>query len=366
MMPTSAPPPPSRGAIASAHNGRPTLDQVALRAGVSRATVSRVINRAKSVDPQLVQIVNKAVVELNYVPNQAARALMTRRTDTVALIAAEPHTKVFGDPFFSAIVRGVNQELSRAGVQMVLSMAQGLEDMHRVETYLQAGHVDGALLISEHNHLDVIPHITRAGVPLVVGGRPLHPNDQVTYVDHDNHRGGALAAQRLVSIGRQHIGTITGPQDMAAGVDRWTGFRDALDDPLDLELVEEGDFTTNQAREATHRLLTRRPDVDALFVGSDLMALGSLAALRELGKRVPADVAVIGFDDADIAAVAAPPLTTIRQRTADQGRLMAQLLLRSLGQEIADPMPELTEPPRGGVRPGAHVLDVELVVRETA
>lgn len=360
-MPTSQPAAPGRRTQGTGPS-RPTLEQVALRAGVSRATVSRVVNRAPSVDPHLVQVVTKAIEDLHYVPNQAARSLMTRRTDTVALIAAESDTRVFGDPFFSAIVRGVSQEVSRAGVQLVLSMAQGPSDVHRVETYLQAGHADGALLISEHDDLEVVPHVLSSGVPLVVGGRPLRRAVDVAYVDHDNSHGARLAARRLREIGRRHVGTVAGPQDMSAGVDRLRGFREEMGSAFDPELVEIGDFTTPSGNAAVGRLLERRPDVDGLFVASDMMALGVIGALHAAGRRVPEDVAVVGFDDADIAAVSSPPLTTVRQRTSDQGRLMAQVLLQRLGRAVEDPMPELDQ-----LQDTGHViLPVELVLRDTA
>lgn len=342
--------------------GRPTLEQVAAHAGVSRATVSRVVNKAASVDPHLVELVNRSIAALNYVPNQAARSLMTRRTDTVALIAAESETRIFGDPFFSAIVRGISQELTRADLHLVLSMAQSEQDMERVETYLKGGHVDGALVISEHDSLDVIRHASAGGLPLVVGGRPFTPDPGVVFVDHDNTGGAALAAERLLATGRQRIGTVTGPQDMSAGVDRLTGFRDALGDRFDPELVEHGDFTTPGGRRAIARLLERRPDVDGLFVASDMMALGVIAGLRAAGRVVPDDVAVIGFDDAEVAAAASPPLSTVRQRTVDQGRLMAQVLLHRLGRPVPDPLPELAD----GLPEDGVVLAVELVVRETA
>lgn len=342
---------------------RPTLEEVAARAGVSRATVSRVVNRSPSVDPAIAEAVNRAVADLGYVPNRAARSLMTRRADTVALVAAESTSRVFGDPFFAAIARGASQELARGGLHMVLSMAQTDDDLTRVGAFLAGGHVDGALVISEHDSHDVVALATDAGIPVVVGGRPLAAHEGVVFVDNDNENGGRLAAEHLRARGCRHPGTIAGPQDMAAGVDRLTGFAAALGTRHDPALVEEGDFTTAGGAAATTRLLERRPDVDGLFVANDLMALGALSALREAGRRVPDDVAVIGFDDADVAAVASPPLTTVRQRTADQGRLMAQLLLTRLGHEVTDPMPELAA--RSGAT-GEIVLGVELVVRASA
>lgn len=342
---------------------RPTLEEVAAHAGVSRATVSRVVNRSPSVDPTMADAVHRAVTELGYVPNRAARALMTRRADTVALVAAESTSRVFGDPFFAAIARGASQELARGGLHMVLSMAQTDEDLARVGAFLGGGHVDGALIISEHDSHDVIGLATDAGIPVVVGGRPLAAHDGVVFVDNDNAHGGRLAAEQLRGRGCRRVGTVAGPQDMAAGVDRLTGFSAALGAAYDPDLVEEGDFTTAGGAAATARLLRRRPDVDGLFVANDLMALGALSALRDAGRRVPHDVAVIGFDDADVAAVASPSLTTVRQRTADQGRLMAQLLLTQLGHVVSDPMPELGS---RGFPAGSIVLGVELVVRESA
>ena len=210
-MTSSAGPPHAEAGTRTPGRGRPTLEQVAARAGVSRATVSRVVNKAASVDPRLADRVTRAVEELRYVPNLAARALMTRRTDTVVLVAAESSTRFFADPFFAAVVRGVSQELARAGLHLVLSVAQDREDVDRVEGFVQGGHVDGALVLSEHDHLDTAGRLRAAGVPVVVGGRPFRSDVDVGYVDHDNRRGGELAAQRLLAVGRTHLGTISVP-----------------------------------------------------------------------------------------------------------------------------------------------------------
>lgn len=361
-MTSSAGPPHADAGPRTPGQSRPTLEQVAARAGVSRATVSRVVNKAESVDPRLAERVTRAVEELRYVPNLAARTLMTRRTDTVVLVAAESSTRFFADPFFAAVVRGVSQELARAGLHLVLSVAQDREDVERVEAFVQGGHVDGALVLSEHDHLDTAGRLRAAGVPVVVGGRPFRTDVDVGYVDHDNRRGGELAAQRLLAVGRTHLGTISGPGDMTAAVDRLAGFRSALGGRFDPELVEEADFTTAGGGVAVAALLARRPDVDGLFVASDTMAVGVLNRLRDEGRRVPEDVAVVGFDDAEVAAVSSPPLTTVRQHSTEQGRLMAQLLVHRLGRPVRDMMPELAaDPDAVGL-----VLDVDLVVRATA
>ncbi len=339
---------------------RPTLEDVAARAGVSRATVSRVANGSTTVDPQLTSVVQKAITELGYIPNTAARALMTGRTNTIALVAAEPDARVFGDPFFSNIVRGVSLETADAGQHLVLSMIQRHEDSAAVERYLLGDHVDGVLLISEHWDVQLAETMNSAGIPFVIGGRPLHPDLQTPYVDNDNVGGSAMAARHLVDTGRTRIATIAGPSDMSAGVDRLTGFRDGLGPRFDPELVEHADFTINGGAQATSRLLQRVPDVDAVFAASDLMALGAITTLRRSGRRVPEDVSVVGFDDINLAVAFDPPLTTVRQHTQLQGRMMVRLLLSLLGRAF----PASTEEELPAIGPEGHlVLPVELVVR---
>ncbi|WP_298462385.1 LacI family DNA-binding transcriptional regulator [uncultured Cellulomonas sp.] len=363
-MSDPAGPPGARSVDGSHGRGRITLEQVAHHAGVSRATASRVVNGASFVDRVLVDRVNQAIRDLRYVPNLAARSLVTRRTDAVVLVAAESSTRFFSNPFFAAIVRGVSTELARSGMRLVLSMAQTPDDIGGVERSVRSGHVDGVLVISEHAGLHAVERLAGTGVPLVVGGRPMVGGlgVDIAYVDHDNRRGARLAAERLTAVGRTRVGTVTGPQDMSAGVDRLEGFRAGLGPRFDADLVQTGDFTTQGGAAAAVALMRRRPDLDGLFVASDMMALGAINGLRTEGRRVPQDVAVVGFDDAEMAAVSDPPLTTIRQRTADQGRLMAQALVHRLGRPVPQMMPELARDPDAvGI-----VLDVELVVRETA
>jgi DNA-binding LacI/PurR family transcriptional regulator len=345
-------------------SARPTLEEVARHAGVSRATVSRVVNGSPTVDPRLREIVDRAVAELGYVPNQAARTLMTSRTDTVALVVAEPDTRVFGDPFFSGIIRGVSQELAASGLQLLLMMAQSHDDLAHIEKYLLSRHVDGALLISEHAD-DRLPRaLVGAGVPLVIGGRPLQSATATAYVDNDNAGGARLAAEHLRSLGRSRITTVAGPVDMSAGVDRLAGFRKGLGRGFRTRYVEHGDFQQAGGAAAMARLLDRVPDLDAVFVASDLMALGALSELRRRGRRVPDDVAVVGFDDIAMAALAEPPLTTLRQRTVDQGRLMVRLYLARHRADLLVADPDGTLP--GVADTDRVVLPVELVVRDSA
>ncbi|MFF4976012.1 LacI family DNA-binding transcriptional regulator [Streptomyces sp. NPDC001083] len=319
---------------------RPTLEAVAARAGVSRATASRVVNGGDGVREPLVERVRRAVEELGYVPNQAARSLVTRRHDAVAVVIAEPETRVFADPFFGLQLRGISKELTAHDSQLVLLLTEGRDDHARVGRYLAGGHVDGALVFSLHLD-DPLPGLIHgAGVPTVFGGRPGWgdgPRDTASpvYVDSDNRGGARAAVRHLVALGRTRVAHITGALDQTSAVDRLDGFRDVMGD-ADPRLVVEGDFTPAGGERAMRELLEHCPDVDAVFAANDLSAAGALRVLRERGRRVPDDVAVIGFDDMlPVAEQTDPPLTTVRQDIEEMGRLMARLLLRDLDRRTA-------------------------------
>jgi DNA-binding LacI/PurR family transcriptional regulator len=329
----------------------PTLEEVAALAGVSRATVSRVVNGSPKVSPAVRAQVERAVAKLGYVPNRAARSLVTRRADSVALVVSEPHTRLLSEPFFAGTVRGVSAALAETGVQLLLLIDHDPPDRGRLERYVVGGHVDGVLLTSVHGD-DPLPGILeRAGVPAVLVGRPAGTGP-ASYVDADNRGGARQAVDHLARRGRRRIAAIAGPQDMGVGQDRLDGYRDGLqaaDLASDGDLVEEGDFTEEGGAAAMARLLARpgRP-VDAVFAASDLMAAGALRALRAAGRRVPDDVAVVGFEDSAVARYTQPPLTTVRQPIEEMGRQATRLLLAKVAGEAA----------------GMHlVLDVELVVR---
>ncbi|MEV7791880.1 LacI family DNA-binding transcriptional regulator [Streptomyces sp. NPDC087512] len=314
---------------------RPTLEAVAARAGVSRATVSRVVNGARGVRQELAERVRRAVEELGYVPNRAARSLVTRRHDAVAVVAAEPEARVFSDPYFAQQLRGISKELTAHDNQLVLLLTEGREDHARVGRYLAGGHVDGALVFSLHLD-DPLPALVRgAGVPTVFGGRPGWDDGahDVVYVDSDNRGGAREAVRHLTGLGRTRVAHITGPLDQTSAADRLAGYRDVVGD-AGAGLVASGDFTPAGGERAMRELLERCPEVDAVFAANDLTAAGALRVLRENGRRVPDDVAVAGFDDMlPVAEQTDPPLTTVRQDIEGMGRLMARLLLRGTAGE---------------------------------
>src|SRR5665213_1255672 len=203
---------------------RPTVWGVAALAGVSKTTVSRVLTGSPRVSPQARIAVEKAIEKLNYVPNRAARALVTRRADTLALVVSEPETRLFSEPFFAGTVRGINQELADTDYAFVLLSTAG--DSSRIERYIMNGHADGVILMSLHRRDPLVSLLTQTRTPVVLAGRPF-PGESVPYVDADNRAGATRAVQHLVDRGRQHIATIAGPADMPVGIDRLDGFRDA-------------------------------------------------------------------------------------------------------------------------------------------
>jgi DNA-binding LacI/PurR family transcriptional regulator len=317
--------------------------------------VSRVVNGSPKVSPPVRAQCEWAVAKLGYVPNRAARSLVTRRADSVALVVSEPHARFFSEPFFAGMVRGVSAALAETGVQLLLLIARDLPDRGWLERYVVGGHVDGVLLASLHGDDPLPGTLERAGVPAVLIGRPVDQAAPGSYVDADNRGGAGKAVGHLARRGRRRIATITGSLDMGVGQDRLEGYRDGLA-AAGLagagDLVETGDFTEEGGAAAMSRLLERPGGpVDAVFAASDLMAAGALRALRAAGRRVPEDVAVVGFEDSAVARYAQPPLTTVRQPIEEMGRQATRLLLAQVAGEAG----------------GMHlILDTELVVRASA
>jgi DNA-binding LacI/PurR family transcriptional regulator len=310
--------------------GRPTLDAVAALAGVGRGTASRVLNGSPQVSPQARAAVEAAISELGYVPNRAARSLVTQRTDSVALVVSESQERVFGEPFFAGVLRGISSALMETPLQLWLAMAASAEQRERVEHHLTGQHVDGVLLLSLHDDDPLPAMLRRRGMPFVLGGRPADPDPDDYFVDVDNEAGARKAIEYLLGRGARRVATVAGPQDMEVGRARLAGYRAAVPDQ---NLVAYGDFTEAGGRAAMRAVLARTRELDAVFAASDLMASGALRALREAGLRVPQDVALIGFEDAPVATQTDPPLTTVHQPVEELGRRMAALLAALIRRE---------------------------------
>ncbi|MFB8244626.1 LacI family DNA-binding transcriptional regulator [Streptomyces sp. NPDC001046] len=332
----------------------PTLEQVAALAGVGRGTVSRVVNNEAGVRESTRRAVQQAIAELGYVPNLAARSLAARRADAVALVMTERDWRLFGEPFFSETVSAVGDALAETSAQLLLTLIRTDAERQRFVEYARGGRVDGVLLMSVRAEDRLPDMLADAGLPTVLLGRR-SGDEQITYVDADNVGGAREAVTHLVAGGRRAIAAITGPLDMYAARCRLRGYRQALERaglPVPASRTVEGDFTEASGRRATAELLERHPEVDAVFAASDTMASGALAVLRAAGRRVPDDVAVVGFDDFELARHTDPPLTTVRQPLEQIGRTMVRLLLEEMEQ------PEVA---------WRHViLRTQLVVRDSA
>ncbi|MDN3295097.1 LacI family DNA-binding transcriptional regulator [Streptomyces ficellus] len=312
--------------------GPPTLDEVAALAGVGRGTVSRVVNNAPGVKEATRLLVQQAIDRLGYVPNRAARALAGSRADAVALVIPESARRFFAEPFFSDIVHGVSAGLADTEMQLLLTLVRSDKERQRFVQYARAGRVDGVLLVSVHDSEPLPDLLAELEVPTVLSGRR-RGDESVSYVDSDNVGGARAAVRHLVGTGRRAIATITGPQDMYGAQCRLRGYREAMREAfgeVDPALTARGDFTEESGRRAADELLARCPDLDAIFAASDVMAAGALHMLRAAGRRVPEDVAVVGFDDSPIAQHTDPQLTTVRQPVEEMGRAMAQVLLEAV------------------------------------
>lgn len=322
----------------------PTLDEVAAAAGVSRSTASRAINGGLRVSPEAQSAVDAAAAQLGYIPNRAARSLVTRRTDSIALVIPEPDERILSDPFIGATLRGVSAALTPSSKQLVLLIARPGESGGRISQYLRSGHVDGAVIVSHHREDGLEEAVLSAHIPAVFVGRPFRAENILHYTDVDNVAGGRIATEHLIELGRRRIAHISGPGDMTAGIDRTRGWREAVKAAgLPEHLLAHGDFTAASAQKATKELLNQDPSIDAVFVASDLMALGVLTALKDQGRSVPSDVAVIGFDDLGGAADASPALSTVRNPVVEMassavGKLLSLLDPDAQGEDDLAPV----------------------------
>ncbi len=326
----------------------PTLEDVARVAGVSRATVSRVVNGIRNVDQDIQDAVRTAIEKIGYAPNHAARSLVTRRTGSIALVVSGAGGHVFGDPFFGRVVGGVVEYLRERDMHPLLMLADTDVSRENVLSHLRQGGADGALLVSTSADDPLPVMCTMAKVPAVLFARPA-TSQQISYVDVAHREGARLATRHLLDRGCKRLATITGPPNLPASQERLAGFRDELLAPAP---DVAGNFTVDSGEAAMRWLLDAHPEVDGIFAANDLMALGALNVLHAAGRRVPKDVAVVGFDDSSAALAGRPQLTTVRQPVEEMGAKMAELLLAHI------------QNPRR--KPSATIFDPVLVPRDSA
>lgn len=326
---------------------RPTIRDVAERAGVSRGTVSRVLNGGTFVSDAARAKVERAIAETGYVISSSARSLATGRAGSIGFLLTEPQHLLFEDPNFSTLYRAAAASLARRDLPLVLMVAGTAPEREQVLRYIHAGHVDGVLLVSSHEGNPVAQDLVEAGTPTVACGVPMGFEGRMAYVAADDRSGAREMTEHLLAQGATRIGIVAGPKDTSGGQERLAGYRDVLGGDVDPRLVVHGDYTRAGGARATEELLERVPDLDAVFATSDLMAAGAMQVLISRGRCVPDDVLVGGFDDSAYALTTAPALTTMRQPFERVSEEMVRLLLGVID----------------GDGPAAVTLPTELVVR---
>lgn len=310
---------------------RATIQDVADEAGMSRGTVSRVLNDEPYVSPKAREAVQDAVRRVGYVRSAAARSLVTRRSGAIALIVHEPSVVVLDDPNIGNILIGTNAVLSDADQQLVTIMVDSARDSERVVEYLRGGFVDGAIALSARDGDPITGAIEEIGMPACFVG---HPSDaaNISYIGIDNRAAAEQITRRLVDTGRRRIGMLASGLDRDSGQDRLAGFTAALGERFDPDLVARNPlFSYTAGAEGMRELLERAPDIDGVFAASDAVAAGAMDVLQRSGRSVPSDVGVVGFDDSAWALRCDPQLSTVRQPARLLGEQAAHQVLEQIG-----------------------------------
>jgi DNA-binding LacI/PurR family transcriptional regulator len=308
-----------------------------------------VINGGRNVRPAVLDAVNAAIDALGYSVNHTARNLARGRTGSIAFVISDREERLFEDPNFGLFARVFSRQLRKTGRHLLITTAQDEQEENFLGDYLTLGHVDGALLALTHEEEPLLGRLLSQRLPLVVLGKPLGFEDAFCWVAIDDVRAAFTVVSYLAGRVDGAIGTVTGPLHTSSGRERLDGYRRALGDKFRPELVAAGDWSLSSGHRGAEELLARNPGLRGLFVASDLMAVGAMGALREAGRRVPDDVAVVGFDNSAAATMCDPALTTMRN-PIEQTALEA---LRILDDQIA-----------GRVRRPVHMLlSSELVER---
>jgi LacI family transcriptional regulator len=313
---------------------RPTMGDVAARAGVSKTTVSHVINNTRHVEEDTKQRVLQAIAELGYRPSAAARSLTTNRTETIGVIVSDS-----SNYFFAEVLRGIEDVLRLENYALLVCNTD--EILEREEHYLDIlirQRVDGIIAAATSRRWETLNQVEALHIPIVFVDR-LFEGLNAPYVGANNRKGAGLGASYLVECGHNKIGILAGFERLSTMRERLEGFQEALrkrDIPLLEGWVVPSPLTIQGGREAMVQLLTLSHRPTAVFINNNLLALGALLALKDLGLRCPQDVSLVGFDDHPWAAVSDPPLTVVRQPAEQIGRTAARILLTLLEGERAD------------------------------
>ncbi len=317
------------------------LEDIGRMAGVSRSTVSRVINDEPNVSPEARARVDEVIRRTGFTPHAAARSLVSRRSGILGLVIPSRVHDLFEDPYFARLIRDVTVAGNTAGTTLSLFLFQTEEEEREIyPRVVESGFVDGVLITATRIGDPLLTRMRASSMPIVMIGRP--DTDGVSYVDVDNRGGARRVAEHLVDLGRQRIAMIAAPANTTTGADRHLGFVDGLTERgvvADPELRVVGDYSEASGYEGMKSLLAERPD--AVFAASDAMAIGAMRAIREAGLAIPDDIAVAGFDGFTASESTDPPLTTVRQPVDATAQHAVRLLNRLIDGEIHEPTAEV-------------------------
>jgi DNA-binding LacI/PurR family transcriptional regulator len=337
---------------------RVTMKEIAEEAGVSMQTVSRVVNNRPDVAPKTRQRVKDIIASHDYRPSSIARGLTKGRSYLLGVITAG--IRHFGP---SSTLSGIEKKASKMGYATILRAVHQTEvfDIDEYLRFLVSQHVDGIIwAMPERGNIreEILSKIPMLAIPAVFINIQPHPD--INVFDFDNHAGGRMAAEHLIGQGFQRIGLITGPMDWMVSRQRFLGWKDALEAvgyPSEENQIVEGDWTAKSGAQCMIQLLKQWPEIDAVFVCNDLMALGAMKAASDCGRSVPDDLAVVGFDDVDQASFFSPSLTTIRQDPQDLGRRSVEEIDRLISElNLEDVQP----------RENTHIYQMKLVIRKSS
>lgn len=328
-----------------------TLEEIGKIAGVSRATVSRVINNHPNISDSVRRRVLEVIEETGYQPNIAARTLASNQSHILGLVIPAILSNVFTNPYYPRLIQGITHACNEADYTLTFFMFQTpAEQASGTSRIVNNALLDGLIVNADYNENSLIERLMKARMPFVQIGKPID-NMPIHYVDADNLLGGKLATEHLINLGRKRVAQVATAKN-AAGEERHQGYLAALqenDMALNQNLIVQGDFSESQAYRVTKDLLEHKPD--GIFVQSDWMAIGVIRAIQEAGLRIPDDIAIVGFDDLPVAVRDKPHLTTIRQPIEGIGNAAVETLLKVIANN---------DLPQQKVK-----LPVKLVIRDT-
>lgn len=335
------------------NNQNLNLEDIAHLSGVSRSTVSRVINNHPNVSSRTRERVLKIIEQYNFQPNAVARALVTQRSRVIGILVPHIITEVFTDPFFAMLIQGITLKANQLDYGVTLGLTSQKDNTNTINRLINDPLLDGFIIAEASVSPAFLNQLYQEHKRYVLIGRPPVTDLPVHYVDVENNKGSYLMTQYLIRRGYRHIVFIPGRLNLTSSIDRQIGYEQAMHDAgLPCGITIAGNFTKEGGYRAAQTVLEERPHPDVIYCASDMMAAGAAQAIKEAGLSIPTDIGLAGFDDVAIASALEPALTTVRQDVVMSGEVAAEALIYELIENSSDTMVQ-------------HILPVSLIVRES-